>query len=67
MIYLCEKCGKWGNWALALAQPFENLGKALRGEMGEPIKSNEVPCPDGHGPMIQIDESVRLQIKETKE
>jgi hypothetical protein len=61
MIYLCEACGKWGGLALALAQPFENLGKALRGEKVK--QSNEVICPDGHGPMRQVDENIRLQVK----
>jgi hypothetical protein len=61
MIYLCETCGKWGGLALAFAQSFENLGKSLKGEKVEP--SSEVSCPDGHGPMRQIEESVRLQVR----
>lgn len=63
MIYLCETCGKWGGLGLALAQPLINVARALTGEKVELYNSAHVKCPDGHGPMRQVDESVRLQIR----
>jgi len=50
-----------GGLGLALVQPLENLTLALQGK--PPKDATQVECSDGHGPMRQVDETVRLQIK----
>jgi hypothetical protein len=63
MIYVCEQCGKWGGLGLSLAQPFENLARALRGEQVGLVDPNKVFCPDGHGEMRKVSEQDRLIVK----
>ena len=48
---------------LALAGPFENLAKALKGEKVEQGNSNDVLCPDGHGPMYQVQPEDRIYVR----
>lgn len=62
ILYVCKSCGKYGGMGLALAGPFEQFAKALRGVSVEPSKPDEVPCPEGHGPMYQMQEGDRLSV-----
>lgn len=48
---------------LALAGPFENLAKALKGEKVEQGNPSEVLCPDGHGVMYQVQPEDRIYVR----
>jgi Zn finger protein HypA/HybF involved in hydrogenase expression len=62
MIYVCETCGKWGGLGLALARPFENLAKALKGEQVGLVDPDKVFCPDCNIEMRQVTENDRLHV-----
>jgi Zn finger protein HypA/HybF involved in hydrogenase expression len=62
ILYVCKSCGRYGGMGLALAGPFEQFAKALKGESVEPSKPDEVPCPECKVPMYQMQDGDRLSV-----
>lgn len=64
LLYYCEKCGRWRDVSLLqkLSTFVDNLSKVIN----QPVDTPEgYPCPGGHGFMLQVALTDRIQIRAT--
>jgi len=68
MIYYCKTCGRWQDIRILqhLSTIVDNFAKALRSEAPqerqEPVYL--CVCPDGHGPMVLLQPTDLIQLRE---
>lgn len=56
-IFVCKSCGRYGGLGLSFSQ---SVAKAAQGHKVDKDTSRLPDCPDGHGPMYEIQPDDRL-------
>ncbi len=66
ILYVCRECGQWSDVALGefIAKTWNNsMSIAVPDiKIASPVKSG-VPCPEGHGFMVQVQPSDKLSFR----
>ena len=67
ILYYCPTCGRWQDVSFA-----QGFGKALLDGLFQSVPeeqrnalldANVFTCPDGHGPMVQVQATDRIQLR----